>query len=222
MKTRNWVLVTVAGLLLATVGSPAAELKRLGARPGSKMRIEGDSTAHRWQVESKIIGGYLEVGPNFPTEPGQKVEPGKVEAKGLATITVHSLQSVKDDGSPYDDKMDNKMWSMMKQAEHPRIEYKLTELVLKEPAKSNDAPYLFDSKGDLKVAGVTKSISMPVSVTPMPDKKIKISGTVDLKMSDFGISPATILVFKTADEVKLVFTWMVAPAPAAAPAAAAN
>ena len=220
MKTRNWVLATIAGLLCVTTAATAADLKKLGARPGSKMRIEGDSTVHKWQVESKIIGGSLEVGPNFPTEPGQKVEPGKVEASGLARIDVRSLQSVKADGSPYEDKMDAKMWSMMKQEEHPRIEYKLTELVLKEPAKSKDAPYVFDSKGDLKIAGVTKTISMPVNVTPLEDKdkKIKITGTIDLKMTDFNIQPATILFAKTEDEVKLIFTWIVAPpsTPAAA------
>src|SRR5678816_4685007 len=96
MKMRNWIAGTVALLLLASTAClHAAEMKKLGARPGSKLRMEGTSSLHDWTVESKIIGGFLEVGPNFPTEPGQSVQPGKVEARGTASITVRSLQSIK-------------------------------------------------------------------------------------------------------------------------------
>ena len=211
-------------MLASTACLHAAEMKKLGARPGSKLRMEGTSSLHDWTVESKIIGGFLEVGPNFPTEPGQSVQPGKVEARGTASITVRSLQSIKDDGSPYSDKMDGIMWDKLKVTTQPRIEYHLSELVLKEAAKSKDAPYLFDSKGELVVGGVTNTIAMPVKVTPMADKKIKIVGAVPVKMSDYKVEPATIGggIFKTGDEVKLSFEWVVAPSPSAAPAAAAK
>src|SRR6476469_7066243 len=74
----------------ATVST--GSLTRLGAVSGSKMRIEGTSAIHDWQVESPLILGILEVGPNFPLEPGQTVSPGKVEAKGQATVKVQSLR----------------------------------------------------------------------------------------------------------------------------------
>src|SRR5690348_15765536 len=73
--------------------SPTGPSTRLTQRSGSRMRIEGTSTAHDWQSESGIIIGYVEVGPNFPLEPGQKVNPGKVEAKGEAKVKVTSLKS---------------------------------------------------------------------------------------------------------------------------------
>ena len=60
-------------------------------------------------MESPIIGGMLEVGAGFPTEPGQAVTPGKVEAKADAFIQVRSLKSVEKDGKPYSDKMDEVM-----------------------------------------------------------------------------------------------------------------
>jgi len=59
-----------------------------------KMRIEGTSNIHDWQVEGSIIGGYLEVGPEFPVEPGQAATAGKVEAHGEAYIPVRSLFSI--------------------------------------------------------------------------------------------------------------------------------
>lgn len=187
----------------------AGATTRLDARSGSKMRIEGTSTIHDWQVESPLILGSLEVGPNFPLEPGQSVTPGKVEAKGEASIVVKSLRSVKDDGKPYDDKMDDKMYHMMSYTNYSKIVYRLTELTLKEAPKDKNAPYVFDSKGDLAIAGVTNSISMPINVVPLEGGKIKISGTIGLKMTDFKIEPASIIVVKTGNDVKIKFDWVV-------------
>ena len=224
MKTRTLFAGTIAGLLLLGFSVQAAELARYNAKPGSlKMRIEGTSNSHDWQVEGSIIGGYLEVGPEFPVEPGQAATPGKVEARGEAYIPVRSLFSIEKDGKKYSDKMDEVMYEKMKAQDSPRIIFKLTELVLKEPAKSKDAPYVFEAKGDLAVAGVTKSITMPVNVTPLGEKKIKITGTTSLKMTDFKIDPPApkiaLGMIKTGDDVKLIFDWMVAQKPAATAAA---
>jgi len=178
------------------------------------MRLEGTSTAHDWRSESGLILGYLEVGPNFPLEPGQKVTPGKVEAKGEAKVKVNSLKSKNKDGSYYDDKMDDKMYNMLSYTNHPDIIFRITELTIKEPAKDATSPSLLDAKGDLAVAGVTNNISFPVKVLPLPEKdgenRVKISGEVPLKMSQFGMQPATmIVVVKTADDVTVKFDWVV-------------
>jgi YceI-like protein len=225
MKTRTLLAGTIAGLLVWGLSAQAAELARYNAKPGSlKMRIEGTSNIHDWQVEGSIIGGYLEVGPEFPVEPGQAATPGKVEARGEAYIPVRSLFSIEKDGKKYSDKMDEVMYEKMKAQESPRIVFKLTELVLKEPAKSKDAPYMFEAKGDLAVAGVTKAITMPVNVTPLGEKKIKITGTTSVKMTDFKIDPPApkiaLGMIKTGDDVKLIFEWMVAQKPAASASAA--
>jgi hypothetical protein len=225
MNTRKLFAGTIAGLLLLGLSAQAAELARYNAKPGNlKMRIEGTSNIHDWQVEGSIIGGYLEVGPEFPVEPGQAATPGKVEARGEAYVPVRSLFSIEKDGKKYSDKMDEVMYEKMKAQENPRIVFKLTELVLKEPAKSKDGAYVFEAKGDLAVGGVTKSISMPVNVTPLGEKKIKITGTTSVKMSDFKIEPPApklaLGMIKTGDDVKLIFEWMVAQKPAATASAA--
>lgn len=185
------------------------------ARRGGKMRMEGTSSIHDWQVESSLVGGSLEVGPGFPTEPGQAVQPGKIEAKGEVFVPVLSLKSIEKSGAPYSDKMDNVMWLHLKSSDYGRIVYHVSELVLKEPAKDKDSPYVFDSKGELTVAGVTNTISMPVNVFLLPDKKLKITGTTTVKMTDFKIEPPTPLglpiAIKTGDDVKIIFEWMLAP-----------
>ncbi|HTL57663.1 MAG TPA: YceI family protein [Candidatus Limnocylindrales bacterium] len=224
MKTRILFAGTIASLLLTGLSIHAAELTRYNAKPGNlKMRIEGTSNIHDWQVEGTIIGGYLEVGPGFPVEPGQVATPGKVEAKGEAYIPVRSLFSIEKDGKKYSDKMDEVMYEKMKSQENPRIVFKLSELTLKEPAKSKDAPYVFEAKGDLAVGGVTKTITMPVNITPLGENKIKITGTTSVKMTDFKIDPPApkiaLGMIKTGDDVKLIFEWMVAQKPASSAAA---
>jgi hypothetical protein len=224
MKLRTLFAANIALLLAVTCAVRAAEMTRFDARSGSKVRIEGTSTMHDWQMEGKLIGGFISVGPNFPTEPGQTVQPGKVEAHVEAFIPARSLQSLKKDGKPYSTSMDDIVYDKLKEPTNKKILYYLTELVLKEPAKSKEAPYVFDSKGDLVVAGVTNNISMPVNVLPLGDKKLKITGNTTVKMTSFGIEPPApklaMGAIKTGDDVKVIIDWTVAQR--AAPAAAAS
>ena len=85
MKIRTVIAGNIAFLMLATAGLQAADqMITYSAKPGSKMRIEGTANILHptWQIESPIIGGMIEVGPGFPTEPGQAATPGKIEASG--------------------------------------------------------------------------------------------------------------------------------------------
>jgi polyisoprenoid-binding protein YceI len=229
MKTRTVIAANIALLMLAAAALPAAgETSTYSARSGSKMRIEGTANILHptWQIEGTIIGGKLEVGPGFPTEPGQAATPGKVEATANVFIPVRSLKSVESDGKPYSDRMDEVTYEHLKEAQFKQISYKLTELTLKEVPKSKDAPYVFDSTGDLTVAGTTKKISMPVNILPVADaqgKKLEITGNVTVKMTDFNVAIVDINLvvghIKTGDDVKLIFKWVVGQRKAAAAAA---
>lgn len=210
MKKSTLIAGTIAALLL-TVASVQADTMRFTSKPGElKMRIKGTSNIHDWQVEGSLIGGYLEVGPGFPVEPGQAATPGKVQAKAAIYIPVRSLTSIKKDGKPYSTSMDNIMYEKLRTS---KILFTLTDLSLKEPAKSKDAPYVFEAKGNLVVAGVTNAISMPVNILPMGDNKLKITGTTSVKMTSFKIEPPAPKIalgfIKTGDNVKLIFTWTV-------------
>ena len=205
-----------AANLSSTTASPVpgrGQIARLESKAGGgKVRIEGTSTIHDWQVESTIIGGRLEAGHNFPLEPGEDVKPDKVDARVEAYIPVQSLKSIEKDGTPYSDRMDEVMYEHLKQPTSPRIYYRLSEFVLRETPTSKDLPYVFDSKGELAVAGVTNSISMPVEITPLGNKTVKVTGNTIVKMSSFGIEPPAVMgiAIKSGDEVKLVFEWTVA------------
>jgi hypothetical protein len=208
------LLIMVAASTWAA-DSPA----RFDSLPGGKVRIEGTSSIHDWQVEGKLIGGRLEAGPGFPSEPGQAAAPGQVDAKVNVFIPVRSLKSVEKDGRPYSDSMDDIMYGKLLQPTHPRILYHLDELTLKAAPEKPGAPYVFDAKGQLAVAGVTNPIAMSVQVTPLGDRKLKITGSTAVKMTDFKIEPPApkiaLGLIKTGDDVKLSFEWLVAQKPAA-------
>ena len=222
MKTRKFIAGNLALLLVLAAWTAVADSMTIySARSGSKMRIEGTSNIHDWQVQGGLIGGHLDVGPGFPTEPGQAVKPGKIDAKAEVFIPIMSLKSVEKSGAPYSDAMDNVMCEHLKSVDFPKIVYHLTEFVLKEAPKDKESPYVFDTKGELMVAGVTNTISMPVSITVMPDKKLKATGAITLKMTDYKVEPPSPkglgLLIKTGDEVKIIFEWILAPkAPAPA------
>jgi len=207
----------IALALAAALPLQAADAIRLNSKPGSlKVRIEGTSNIHDWQVEGKLIGGFMEVGQNFPMEPGKAAEPGKADAKVEAFIPVRSLRSVEKDGSPYSTKMDDVMYEKMRVTEFDRVHFRLQEMVLKEASKAKDAPNVFDAKGEVVVAGVTNTITLP------GDGQLKIVGSIGLKMTDFKMEPPApaiaMGIIKTGDPVTVKFEWLVVQKKAAAPA----
>lgn len=212
---------------LAALPLAAANLTRLDTTPtGNKVRIEGTSTIHDWQVQGSVIGGFVEVGEGFPLKPGAAVTPGRVPAQGSVFIPVRSLRSVERDGRPYSAIMDRIMYEHLLEPAHRRITYTVRELELKEPPKTPEAPYVFESKGELVVAGVTNTITMPLTVTVLGENRVRFAGTVPVKMTDFNIRPPAPAValglIRTGDDVKLLFEWVAAKRAAPAASAAAQ
>ena len=210
----NMICLTRMAVLAATLtlaGTLSAQdLARFAAQPGSKVKIDGTSTVHDWTVEGGIIGGVLELDSKFVADPA-KAQPGKLPAKVESTIPVRSIKSGKKS-------MDDIMHAAMKQPQHPQIKYRLTELTLKETPKSADGPFLFDSKGELAVAGVTNKVAFPVTMTRVEKNKMKTTGATNVKMTSFGIQPPSpkiaLGLISTGDDVKITFEWNTAVAEA--------
>jgi hypothetical protein len=215
MRTTRGLFTGGLALLLATAAlTHAAEgWTEYRARPGAGSKVIIDGTANiihtQWKVQGLIIGGTLEVGPGFPTDPAS-AKPGKVEAKSAVFIPVRSLKSIEDDGRPYSASMDNIMYQHLKMEEHKNIDFVLNSLTVKE---TKGATCVFEAEGELKVAGVAKKITMPLEMTAPEENRLKFSGNVDVKMTDFGISPPAPALaggaIKTGDELKLTFEWVV-------------
>src|SRR3954463_11622284 len=194
-------------LLTVTTQLRSATWVRYEAEPGSKVKIDGTSTVHDWTVEGAIIGGVFELETALGTGTPKT---GKVNAKVQATIPARSLHNK----NGYKG-MDERMHDALKVKEFQKIEYRLSELTLKEAPKSADAPLNFESKGQLTVSGVTSPVSMPITMEKIENgKKLKTSGDVTLKMTSFKIDPPApkiaLGLISTGDDIKIHFEWLTA------------
>ena len=178
----------------------AADVVLYKAQPGGgKMTLEGKSTAHGWKVETSAIGGHIKADASFPESAAGSIKP-EVEV----SIPVRQLKS----GSKA---MDVRMMSEMIQPTYPKIEYRVLDLKPKGAPSGGKAE--FDAVGALTAVGVTRTNTMPVIVTRVDKTKLTVTGSIQLKMSDFGIKPPTFDVpllggiMKTDDDMKLSFEW---------------
>jgi RNA polymerase sigma factor (sigma-70 family) len=195
---------------------PASRLQRFFGIQGSRLIIAGTSTFQDWQVESPVIGGTIDLGPGFAIEPGQPEEPVTIEAQAEVFVTVRSLKSKAKDGRPYSDAMDDLMWQALKSTQYPRISYHLTALSrIRATNADNVVRYECLSQGELTIAGVTNSITMPVVVQPIypQGQGIRISGNISLKMTSFQIQPPAAKISQgrihVGDDVNISFQWVV-------------
>jgi polyisoprenoid-binding protein YceI len=193
------------GLALAFAFSSAqAETHRFESSPGSTVKIEGTSTIHDWTVEGNSIAGHLEIDP---AQLDSAMKEFKDMPKAEVIIPIRSLKSGKK-------RMDEVMQEAMHQKDHPKIEYRLIKLALKEAPKLATDPFQFDATGALTISGVTRTNSMPVTLQKVEGKKIRVVGKVPLKMTDFGIKPPApeiaLGLIKTGDDITISFDWLTA------------
>jgi polyisoprenoid-binding protein YceI len=200
-------------LLLATLVAARAETLKFTAQPaGSKIRVDGKSNIHDWWMEGALVGGFLEVDEKFPAKAGAKPAPGKFPAKVEVRVPIRSLNT---SGKAA---MNSVMQGAIKMEDHPLIQFKAAELVFKE---AKEGKLAFEAPGKLTVAGLTKDLTLPITLEHAEGGKLKFRGEAKVKMTDFGIkppSPALALgLIKTDDEVKITFEWLTAPAAKQAP-----
>lgn len=215
---RLTVLLTAAHFALQCVGITAnasgqtvestTGLIRYESQPGSLVQIDGTSNIHDWTVKGGVIKGFIEADAEFPASalvPGAK--PPRVEV----TIPVRTLKSQVAIGAK---KMDEVMQQHMNMAQWPNIEYRLISLVPKTTNTTAGTVFDFDAFGELTVSGVTRTNRMQVTIERISQNKIKVTGTTNLKMTDFSIKPPSpalsIGLIKTADDVTVRVEWVVA------------
>jgi polyisoprenoid-binding protein YceI len=194
-------MITGAFACLLAVSVQAQMVKYEAQATGSKVKIEGTSSIHDWDVNSTIIGGFMEVDPAAL----DKAAPGPLKANVQATIPVRMLKS-------YQTSMDEVMQEHLKLNDFKTINYKLSELTIKE---TKDKAIICDAKGDLTVAGKTNTVTFPVTLTRPDTNSLKIvSGKIPLKMTSFNVTPPApkigLGLITTGDDITITFEWMTA------------
>jgi polyisoprenoid-binding protein YceI len=205
----------LALLLLAGLATARAEdmIKYSGA-PGSQVLIEGTSNIHDWTAKGPVIAGAMEVSPAFDKD----LKTLSPLPKVAVNIPVRSLKS--SSGA----KMDEVMQDHMNFKQYKQIEYRLTGMTLKSEPKTPNGPAEFVSTGELTVSGAKQTVEMPVTIERVDGGKLRVKGSVPLKMTSFKINPPApklaMGLIKTGDDVKISIDWVLVKAAAPAEAAA--
>ena len=111
---------------------------------------------------------------------------------GNAITNVKFSMPVKNLKSTKGKMMDNKAYDALKANKAPNISFTATSLSV---GKGNLA-------GNLTIAGVTKDVSFPVNVVKN-GASYNITGTENLKLSDFGMERPGFMGVKTGDAIKV-------------------
>jgi polyisoprenoid-binding protein YceI len=175
-------------LILLVFSLPFAQAQNFKLNPGStELTIDGTSSIHDWTITAEQFTGNAEIvleGTNI----------GDIKSLSFS-VPVKSLKSGKSS-------MDDNTYEALKAKDHPTISYNLNEIVSK--TKSGNS-VVMDTKGNLTIAGVTKTINM--KVTTDVSNNVVFDGKVTFKMTDFEVDPPTAVfgTIKTGDEITINF-----------------
>jgi hypothetical protein len=205
---------TQAATGIAAPVTPAAVLRYQALPTGSEMKLEGDSTAHKWTCIGKIIMGGFEVEAAWQTDRTLKsvacLGPGATPPKCEVKMPVRTLKSQVAVGATI---MDSRMQAEMDAKNYPMIEYTLTEMTIKGYMATRDSIVIFDTAGLLVVRGKTNQVHFPVTMERIGTDRLKFVGGYETTMSALGVKPPEFTVMgvgmKAHDPIKLTWTWLV-------------
>jgi polyisoprenoid-binding protein YceI len=153
--------------------------------------INGTSTLHSWKQKVEKIRGNGDVKQN--NDKSCTLQSFKI---------IMQVTSIKNEEYPL---MNNSTYKALKATKFPEITF-----VLDEPVANINyglLPCSTTAKGHLTIAGVTRAIAMPIKIAFNEEKKMIIDVEQQLKMTDYGVDPPTMLfgLIKTGDMITISF-----------------
>ena len=195
-------------IALAAAAAPAQEALRFSSAEGSEVRVDGDSTLHKWTVRGRQIDGSIDFRVDVPKDaPARQIVDAIVANPSVvarASVPAASLKSTKNDKG-----MDEKMYGALNAKKHPTLLYELTEV----GAVRRESPTRFaiDTRGKLTVAGTTCVLATPMNVELTSDRSMVITAKFGTQMTDFGVKPPVALggMVKSHNKVVVTVRWLV-------------
>lgn len=149
--------------------------------------VSGTSSLHDWESKAEKI----ECTASFMLANNALSDVNDVRVK----IPVKSIKSSK--GKI----MDNKTWEAFHYEKYPSITFLMTD------KKINASNNSINVTGDLTMAGVTRRIEFIVNYKMLPEGDLEVSGSKQLRMTDFKMEPPTAMMgtIKVGDEITISF-----------------
>jgi hypothetical protein len=195
--TRTKLVVLAAMTFAIGASTAAAQGLQMTLKPDTKLVLAGSSNVHDWSCNSSAFVALVEVDTGFLTHPFTEV--ARPISKVAVTIPLKTLKC----GHK---KMDNNMYEALKSEQYPDIQYTLTSYTVDLATASADT-FVANTIGDLTVAGKTIKVEIPIKTERQQGGAVRGSGTVALKMTDFGIKPPVALLgtLRTRDAISISF-----------------
>ena len=166
-------------ILLVALPMAAGQGSFVGSADDSSITIQGTSSLHDWEESV-----------NEFTIKGVRSEEDllNVEIK-IKTKSIKSGKSI----------MDSKTYDALLAEKHPWISFRAENMKI--------SGQLFSGNGTLKIAGKEKNIPVSGSLDTQSPEQMQVSGTLSLKMTDFGIDPPTAMfgTMVTGNEIAIAY-----------------
>jgi hypothetical protein len=199
MRRAALVILSI-GALLVTARAGQAQNTRLVLQYGSVVRIDGRSNVHRWSCAADSIEVMVATQPAVVTS--GVPEPLRV-MDAEVRIPVAALACG-------DNLMDRNLRTALRADSNPTIVYRAISF---ETTPADSGRLHIVASGTLSVAGVSRPVSIVVTATPFANGMFRATGTVPLRMTDFGVKPPTALfgILRGRNDVVVQFQIFVAP-----------
>jgi len=189
MKRLKYFLPVTAAILLMSAAAPVNDKYTLSK--GYTVGIHGTSNLHDWDETVGTVTGDGVIAWNTD---------GSFDLNAVnIKMEVHSIKSTEGN------MMNNNTYKALKADDNPEITFVLVDPVKAIPASTGG--HAITAKINLTIAGVTKSVNMPVTATGEKNSSVTFEGSETIKMTDFGVKPPVALLgtLKTGDAITIHF-----------------
>ncbi|WP_010662499.1 YceI family protein [Marinilabilia salmonicolor] len=177
-------LLIIALTLVSGTTTKAQKLNLTGTN--NSVVVTGTSSLHDWEMVLSDFRATAEVTHN---------------EDGSYTLTNAGLTGDANKLSSDNSMMDNKAKDALRAKKAPELTFRQSTPLSIE-AGNEEKVHI---KGNLKIAGETKPVSIPINLTIQEGGKVLVTGTATVLMSDYKMDPPTAMfgTVKTGDEVKV-------------------
>jgi polyisoprenoid-binding protein YceI len=178
---------------VALISTFAANAQNVRKNTAFIVKVKGSSNLHDWVMEAK--NGTIEANLNLASN-----------VSYLAGIQSLSFNlPVKNLKSTEGNLMDTRAYDALKAGKYPNISFKLLSAT---PTSNSANKSVFKVTGELTISGTTKQIEMTANATKNADGSVIITGSENLKMTQFGIKPPSFMfgALKVTDNLTIDYT----------------
>lgn len=187
MKSIKFPILFLAVLLSGFYSLQVTSQSFILNNSNSTLEVHGTSSLHDWHLETEKQSGEIVI----------------TNSDDLAISTLNfsvETESLKSGKSS----MDKNTYKALKTDDYKTIDFKFKSI--KQANKLENNSFKATIIGDLTISGVTKSISLDITLN-LNGTKVLLEGEKSLKMTDYGIDPPKALLgtIKTGDAIKIIF-----------------